>query len=794
MNTASAAPQRSDTANAPSSSQTRITRDTTPRSLLEAPAQRFPDWLRPVVLMTTLFTGFAGLAYEVIWHRYLANLLGSQARAVSIILAVFLGGLCAGYYLFGSISRRRSRRTLLLYCGLSEIGIGIWAFLFPTIYQYMWGHMGTLGNIESPIATWFFDIGVSALLLGVPTILMGGTLPLLTQGLSLSLRDSARFHALVYSVNTFGAFLGCLVSGFLLLPLVGPQSSMMWLGVGNVFAGILLSALCFAVGTESSSTPLTVDVEMRPRSLTLTRGCWLAWLNGFLSISLQTLCVRMVGLSVGSSDYSFSIVVSVFVCMLACGAYMAVDRARLAWNQWAVVLGCLGLYVAFPVWPYGAHVIRTFFSDESASFFVFYGAIFLVCALVLAIPVGAVGRTMPILFASVRDDLGKLGSNVGSLYGWNTAGCVVGALVSGHLLLYWVDLADIARLCVFTSCLLLATSVRPWILALAPAALASVLPTWPREPFAIGSSRYRYVRESTFQGPTAFYQDIRADRTLLAYKDDPNATLAVIERQPSRSLWINGLSQGATVGTDLRTTRFLAHLPALFYKGASRNAAVIGFGTGITVGSMALHDAFDVVDAIEISPFVKELAPFFDQFNRHASTDPKVHWYLNDAYRVLSSIDKTYGVIASEPSHPWVTGVERLFAKEYYELVSRKLDPNGVYVQWVHTYAMSPRTLGIVYNTFSSSFPHIRLYHNDDDLFLLGSFEPLTVKEPEMVSEMKELGFETSADLLKIELPRPGPEVFADSGVQTLQFPRLAFAAGRDYYLNRSVELEEVFK
>src|SRR5690554_240664 len=84
------------------------------------PAVRFS------ALLITLFTGFTGLIYEVTWHRYLANLLGSQARAAAIILAVFLGGLSVGYALFGKLSRGRSGRSLVAYCGGVELGIGFW--------------------------------------------------------------------------------------------------------------------------------------------------------------------------------------------------------------------------------------------------------------------------------------------------------------------------------------------------------------------------------------------------------------------------------------------------------------------------------------------------------------------------------------------------------------------------------------------------------------------------------------------------------------------------------------------
>jgi hypothetical protein len=47
---------------------------------------------------------------------------------------------------------------------------------------------------------------------------------------------------------------------------------------------------------------------------------------------------------------------------------------------------------------------------------------------------------MPLLFSAARQRHAELGATVGMLYGWNTAGCVAGALIGGYLLLFVADL------------------------------------------------------------------------------------------------------------------------------------------------------------------------------------------------------------------------------------------------------------------------------------------------------------------------------------------------------------------
>ena len=97
---------------------------------------------RLTALFLTVLTGFSGLVYEVTWQKYLATLLGSQAEATAAVLAIFLGGLSAGYAIFGRVTRRRverSRRSgrsprLLLFYAWVEGGIGVYAMLFPLLF------------------------------------------------------------------------------------------------------------------------------------------------------------------------------------------------------------------------------------------------------------------------------------------------------------------------------------------------------------------------------------------------------------------------------------------------------------------------------------------------------------------------------------------------------------------------------------------------------------------------------------------------------------------------------------
>lgn len=785
------------------------------------------NFVRAISLLLTFCTGFTGLVYEVVWHSYLSNLLGSQAQAASIILAVFLGGLALGYIIFGRLSRNGSAQGLVSLCGIVEIGIGAWALFFPQLFSVVWQKNGIM-----PLGGWSsaaIDVGVAVFLIGLPTILMGGTLPLLTQGLARDLADAAPFHARVYAINTAGAFFGCLTAGFFFVPVLGLPLTVMGMGFVNLAAGLLLIIFAFPLRVDelrnSRIREMSESVAQRIHAhatLPIARACVVAFVAGVAAITLQTAVIRLVGLSMGSSQYAFSMVVSVFILMLALGAWQLATDERAAlplWlNQLLVVTGMLALYFLIPYWPYASHVLRTLVTDELPSFYLYHLLAFLSLAAVLAIPVGAMGSTLPLLFREARDHFSSLGVNVGRIYGLNTVGCVVGAIVGGHLLLYYVDLDVIIRICLAAG-LFTVLLVFPWfdqregllsrvfvMMVIAMVGyLTAMVPPWPKNQLATGTFRATKAFSFSYEGAAEFYRRFTRSWKVLEYKDDPNTTVAVIESkdneggdQPSRSLWVNGKSDGSTEGSDMRTTLLLAHLPGLLEQAESKRAGVIGFGTGITVGALTLYPDIEKIDCMEIAPFVRNFSHRFDFANHAAGTHSKVQWRINDAYRVLGSSKEKYAIIVSEPSNPWVSGVERLYAIEFYDIVRAKLDKGGIYAQWFHTYSLSESTVALILNTFSAAFPSVHIFRSNSDLILIGSLDPLRKEAliaaqerfglPEVEKELGKVGVKALSSLLADELWLP-TSIFSKAGYHSLDFPKLSYRAGRDFFMQAGTDL-----
>lgn len=775
-------------------------------------------------------TGFAGLVYEITWHRYLANLFGSHAKASSLTLATFLGCLGLGYALFGRVAQRQQNpaRLARIY-GWCEIGIGLWALAFPDLYAVVFGTMRPLGDG----AVGLLSDGLAAIfLMGIPTTLMGATLPLLTQAFARDVEDASTFHARVYGINTAGAFLGTVIAGFYLLPTLGFPVTMYLMGMVNLVAGIAVLAIGATIDrkmTAEADGPAAIMQPAQdgpdPSELGRRPAAGLAFLSGFVSIALQVLVVRLVGLTMGSSEYVFTIVVGVYILLLALGALSLrapVRTGALAKNQVVALFALLALYFSAPYWPYVHHLLRATFAANALSFYAYHAAVFILLAAVLAVPVGSMGRLLPLLFRAQSRLFTDAGREVGKIYGWNTIGCIAGALVGGYALMMVASLDQVFRIaaaCVAATLLLAARpleirSAWSWASRLMPVAVLLILPLLPRwdsDRFAVGLFRRATLFSSAEEGAAAVHKAALGGREVIFYRDDPNTSVAVLDTASvagddgeltphSRSLFVNGKSDGNTF-SDRDTTLMLAHMPSLFTAGTSGNAAVIGFGTGVTVGTLTLYDEIKHIDCIEIAPAVRDAAPLFDFGDHDVSKSAKLEWHIEDAYRFFRGTDTTFDLIVSEPSNPWVSGVERLFTEEFYAMAKARLAHGGVYAQWFHTYSMSSETFAMIVNTFRTVFPVVRIFPlRAGDLIIVGAEDSLPQTNLAMLRERFErpvikdsfasIGINSPEDFFARELLMP-VERFANAGRHTLDYPKLAHRAGQDFFRSAVVEPRE---
>jgi spermidine synthase len=170
------------------------------------------------------------------------------------------------------------------------------------------------------------------------------------------------------------------------------------------------------------------------------------------------------------------------------------------------------------------------------------------------------------------------------------------------------------------------------------------------------------------------------------------------------------------------STQVLLPLITLAYAPQARQAAVIGFGSGLSSHILLGSDALDDLVTIDIEPQMIEASKLFKPVNLRAYDDPRSRFVHDDAKSYFASNARKFDLILSEPSNPWVSGVSGLFTDEFYSRVSTYLTDDGVFGQWLHLYEIDDHlvltVLAALHRNFRSYAVHLT---NDVDILVVAS-------------------------------------------------------------------------
>ena len=199
-------------------------------------------------------SGAAALVYEVLWVRRLGEVFGSTAAAVNVVLALFFAGLGVGAYVFGRRAEA-SRSPARLYAGLEAV-IAVCGLLFlPASAAVESAYTSLLPAEWSAGAALAAKALGAVLLLGLPALAMGGTLPVLLRVVRPSADRLGGDLGRLYGWNTLGGALGAVACVFWLLPKLGMAECGAVAAAGNALSALLVGALARGAppGVEGAS-------------------------------------------------------------------------------------------------------------------------------------------------------------------------------------------------------------------------------------------------------------------------------------------------------------------------------------------------------------------------------------------------------------------------------------------------------------------------------------------------------------------------------------------------------------
>ncbi len=694
-------------------------------------------WKRAALLAVFTFSGASGLVYEVLWTRRLTHIFGSTTLAVSTVLAAFMGGLAAGSYLLGGWADRHRERALRTY-GLLEIAIGALALAVPFLLKAVEAvYLGVAPSFERlPMVFFVVQFLLVGLVLVLPCVLMGGTLPILARWM-VGREDEigARVGAL-YAANTLGAAIGTGSATYLLLPRVGVREGELVAVAVNLLAGLVALAMARAA-RSAAGTPLATPVTAAtpegasapgtaaPRLVLAATA-----LSGFACMVDEVAWARLFSLVFGSSVYAFGLMLLQFLVGMAIGSAIFARIRRTAPRRvLGIALGAatfaalLGI-AAVPRLP--VLYMRGFPAARDSFWLVQLWQLLETAPLLLPLAM-AFGVAFPAAIAAIAD-LERMGRGVGRITLWNTVGTIGGAFLAGFVLVPSLGLrATLTVAAVATGIagiLVLRRDASPRFRRLGMTATAAalvvalLLPAWPLNLLAQGAGFYAAIYE-TSRG----LEDATKRSELLFYEDGISTTLSVDRQGAHRFYRSNGKTDASTDPGDMANQLLLGHLPMLAHPDP-KDVFVLGLGTGVSAAAIARYPVRSI-EIADIESGSREATKYFAPENRNILADPRVTFLVADGRNALLARKKTYDVILSDPSDVWVAGVGNLFTREFYALARSRLRPGGVMVQWFHGHSLPPEQMKLIVATFRSVFPHTSFWRpNRGDVILMGTVEP----------------------------------------------------------------------
>jgi len=717
----------------------------------------------PLLLALFALSGCSALIYEIVWYQLLQLVIGSTAVSLCVLLATFMGGLCLGSLFLPRLARARTMHPLRVY-GLVELGIGACGVLVLILTPLVDGiYVAAVGHGLPAV---LFRALIAGICLLPPTFLMGASLPAAARYLESSPRGVS-WLGFLYGGNTAGAVFGCLLAGFYLLRVFDLTTATLVAAAINVVVGLVSLGL-------ATRTPEAVPPAADPAKPALAAfGPWPIYvtiaISGATALGAEVVWTRLLGLLLGATVYTFSIILAVFLFGIGIGSAAAAaalrsgtvqGRGAIGWCQMllagAIAWTALMLSSSLPFWP-----INPLLSTSPGYTF----QIDLVRVLWTVLPAALLwGASFPLALAAVASKVDDQGSMVGGVYAANTGGAIVGALAFSLVLIPAIGTLGCERVLIVLSAIAAVFALGPLVKASkglgSTMALAATL----------AAAGWLAANVSDVPGMLIAYGRrimISSGSSKLLYTGEGmNSSIAITQwNDGAVQFHVSGKVEASTEPYDMRLQRMLGHMPALFAK-KPKSVLIVGFGAGVTAGSFVLYPEIQRIVICEMEPLIPPTATqYFAKENYSVMHDPRVQIVYDDARHFVLTTNEKFDIITSDPIHPWVKGSATLYSKEYFDLVKQHLNPGGIVTQWVPLYESDDPVVKSEIATFFDVFPNGSVWGNDNngtgyDTVLLGTVEPLKIDadaierrlenpaDAPIAKSLRDVGFSSVVDLL----------------------------------------------
>lgn len=643
-----------------------------------------------MLLLLYAGSGLTALAYEVLWSRMLALQFGVSVWGVVVTVSSFLLGLGLGSLALAN--HAATPRQALRRLALLEALVALFSLVLPFLVKQetgLWDHWAA----QASSSLWHASLALTALLfLTLPALLLGAGFPLALRAFA----SRPQALGLAYGVNTLGAVLGALLP-LVLLPVFGWGLSLrlvafigllvaLGFGLLSLFSGKSAEAGLARDAGYSSHTESN-GAAVLPLRLLLIYG-----FVGCATLMVEIAWTRLFGLVMLRTEYVLALVLAVFLLGIGLGSLLArlsLVQRRAAWLPWLAsltVLASLWWLPWFSAWL------------ERASWDSLFQAMWLQ-GLVLAL------LTLPatLCFGAWLPLISNQDSRQGiRLYGANSIGAALGAMLAGWVFIPWLGSSATLALSawlVLVPGIMLWGHRQPWCLSI-PVGLVCVL--------SAAMPPAAELLPGSLTGSTDLYR----------YEDAVAMTEVVEQPNKVRVLLTDLQRRDASTDSDaLYLQQNQSRLPLLLHP-HPQSILYLGVGTGISAaGSLA----FGQLDrsGVELSRgAINAAAQWFAPWNQSVMNSLKVS--QDDARHYLVASSQSFDVIVGDLFHPDLAGVSSLLSVQQFARARAHLKPNGLFVQWIALNQLDQASLQVVLRSFRQVFPAAQMFLDGMHLALVG--------------------------------------------------------------------------
>ncbi|SDZ48610.1 fused MFS/spermidine synthase [Pseudomonas sp. NFIX28] len=746
----------------------------------QATASALPDTgarlLLPALLL--FISGATALIYQVLWIKQLSLVVGVEVYAITAGISAFFAGLALGGLLVGRYADRVGKPWLLyaiveLLVAVLGLGATVGLGLAAPAFAWLGQHFGLLA--------W----GLPIALVGLPAMLMGGTLPVLMRALSAHPRQLGRAGGRLYAANTAGAIAGTLLSAFVLIATFGVRGSALIAAALNLLAAVAALGLL-----RQAPMPMAAPRKAEVAAPLARQAMLLYALAGGVALGYEVVWSQSIVPFMSTRTYAFAVVLATYLAGLFLGSGLMArraDRVRDPWGLFGLLIAAAGLLALLEIAVLGRWLIHLQTQAEAlvlalgGSELLGMSGRFAVAALSqVFVPTLLLGAAFPL---ALRLCVGaeRVGRDVGAVVAFNTLGGIVGVALCGFVLIPLLGLVRTLGLLALLAALIGYLAVRRGhgvkkgrrqavvAIGLLSLALAGLVPV----------DHLAKLLPGARDGKLAFYEEGRG------------GTVAVVTQgkgeRAFQRLYIQGVSNTGDAMPSLRYMRIQALLPLLIHNGEPRSALVIGFGTGITAGALLRYPELEQRVVAELLPSVVKAAPLF-KGNFNAAADPAIEVRLRDGRQELLRSPQRYDLITLEPPPPSAAGVVNLYSRDFYQLAARRLQRQGLVAQWLPLPTQNIDDSRSLVRSFLDVFPYATLWTSEfHEMLLVGSLEPIELDvarisqrfaQDGVRSALQDVGVSSAAALLATWITdREGLQRFvADALPVTDDQPRIEYA------------------